>query len=97
MKSTMIPFSAIEISLASRNKNITREQAVYELENTLGFSLEAVSECEIMKEFLKKRTQLFTFHVLDRAKRLPKICQIDLVTSYMKQKMRKGKFLKTPQ
>lgn len=39
MKSTMIPFSAIEISLASRNKNITREQAVYELENTLGFSL----------------------------------------------------------
>lgn len=94
----MIPFSAIEISLASRNKNITREQAVYELENTLGFSLEAVSEYEkIMKEFLKKRTQLFTFPVLDRAKRLPKICQIDLVTSYMKQKMRKGKFLKTPQ
>ena len=97
MKSTMIPFSAIEIPLASRNKNITREQAVYELENTLGFSLEAVSECEIMKEFLKKRTQLFIFPVPDRAKRLPKICQIDLVTSYMKQKMRKGKFLKTPQ
>lgn len=54
MKSTMIPFSAIEISLASRDKNITREQAIYELENTLGFSLEEVPECEIMKEFLKK-------------------------------------------
>lgn len=53
MKSTMIPFSAIEISLASRDKNITREQAIYEIENTLGFSLEEVAECEIMKEFLK--------------------------------------------
>ncbi len=54
MKSTMIPFSAIEIALASRNKNITREQAIYEIENTLGFSLEEVPECEIMKEFLQK-------------------------------------------
>ena len=54
MKSTMIPFSAIEISLASRNRNITREQAIYEIENTLGFSLEEVPECEIMKDFLKK-------------------------------------------
>lgn len=53
MRSTMIPFSAIEISLASRDKNITREQAVYEIENTLGFSLEELPECEIMKEFLK--------------------------------------------
>ena len=50
----MIPFSAIEISLASRDKNITREQAIHELENTLGFSLEEVPECKIMKEFLKK-------------------------------------------
>lgn len=54
MRSTMIPFSAIEISLASRDKNITREQAVYEIENTLGFSLEELPECEIMKEFLKQ-------------------------------------------
>ncbi|MDE7168520.1 MAG: hypothetical protein K2O28_06725 [Clostridia bacterium] len=54
MKSTMIPFSAIEIALASRDKNITREQAIYEIENTLGFSLEEVPECKIMKEFLKK-------------------------------------------
>ena len=53
MQSTMIPFSAIEISLASANKNITREQAIYEIENTLGFSLEEIAECEIMKEFLK--------------------------------------------
>lgn len=53
MRSTMIPFSAIEISLASRDKNVTREQAVYEIENTLGFSLEELPECDIMKEFLK--------------------------------------------
>lgn len=53
MKSTMIPFSAIEISLASRDKNITREQAIYEIENTLGFSLDEICECEIMKEYLK--------------------------------------------
>ncbi|MDE6597519.1 MAG: hypothetical protein K2K60_02650 [Clostridia bacterium] len=53
MRSTMIPFSAIEISLASRDKNITREQAIYEIENTLGFSLNEICECEIMKEYLK--------------------------------------------
>lgn len=53
MKSTMIPFSAIEMSLATRDKNITREQAVYEIENTLGFTLDGVPECEIMREFLK--------------------------------------------
>ena len=51
MQSTMIPFSAIEISLASRDKNITREQAMYEMENTLGFSLTEIPECEIMRGF----------------------------------------------
>lgn len=55
MESTMIPFSAIEISLASANKNISREQAIYEIENTLGFSLEEIAECGIMKEFLKEQ------------------------------------------
>ncbi|MCM1439416.1 MAG: hypothetical protein NC131_09500 [Roseburia sp.] len=52
MQSTMIPFSAIEIALASRDKNVTREQAVYEIEHTLGFSLTEIPECEIMKDFL---------------------------------------------
>ncbi|MDE5768714.1 MAG: hypothetical protein K2H82_04935, partial [Oscillospiraceae bacterium] len=55
MDSTMIPFSALEISLAGRNKNITREQAVYEIENTMGFSLEEIAECEIMKGFLEAK------------------------------------------
>lgn len=53
MQSTMIPFSALEISLASRDKNITREQAMYEIENTLGFSLTEIPECKIMREFFK--------------------------------------------
>lgn len=50
----MIPFSAIEISLASRDKNISREQAVYEIENTLGFSLTEIPECRIMREFFEE-------------------------------------------
>lgn len=53
MQSRIIPFSAIEISIASRDKNLTREQAMYEIKNTLGFSLEEIPECEIMRSFLK--------------------------------------------
>ena len=52
MRSTMIPFSALEISLASRNKNISREAAIYELEEVLGFSLTEIPECKIMKDYL---------------------------------------------
>lgn len=54
MKSDMIPFSALEISIASRNKNLTREQAIAELKNSLGFSLEEIDECEIMKEYIQQ-------------------------------------------
>ena len=54
MQSDMIPFSAIEISLASRDKNISREQAVYEIENALGFSLTEIPECRIMREFFEE-------------------------------------------
>jgi hypothetical protein len=49
----MIPFSALEISLASRDGNITREEALEELKNDLGFSLSEVCECEIMKEYFQ--------------------------------------------
>lgn len=54
MQSTVIPFSALEISLAGRDGNITREQAVYEIENTMSFSLDEIAECKIMKEFFEK-------------------------------------------
>ena len=54
MKSTMIPFSAIEISLASRKNNLSREDALAELRSSLGFSLAEIPECAIMKEYLEK-------------------------------------------
>lgn len=53
MESTMIPFSALEISLASRDGNISCEEALKELKNDLGFSLSEVCECDIMKEYFQ--------------------------------------------
>ncbi|MDE7265210.1 MAG: hypothetical protein K2N52_02930, partial [Clostridia bacterium] len=54
MRSDMIPFSALEISLASRDKALPREQALAELKSALGFSLEEIPECAIMKEYIKE-------------------------------------------
>ena len=54
MRSSMMPFSALEISIASRDKALTREQALAELKSALGFSLEEIPECEIMKEYIQK-------------------------------------------
>ena len=54
MKSDMIPFSALEISLASYDKNLSREDAMAELKEELGFSLEEVPECAIMREYFEK-------------------------------------------
>ena len=53
MQSTMIPFSALEISLASRDKAISREDAILEQKTALGFALEEIPECAIMREYLK--------------------------------------------
>lgn len=54
-RNRMIPFSAVEISLASRNRNLSREEAISEIENSLGFSLEEIPETEIMCGFLKEQ------------------------------------------
>ncbi len=54
MKSDMIPFSAIEISLASRDKALPREDALAELRSALGFSTEEIPECAIMKEYIQQ-------------------------------------------
>lgn len=54
MRSDMIPFSALEISLASRDNALSREEAIAELKSALGFSLEEVPECEIMKKYFKQ-------------------------------------------
>lgn len=53
MKSTMIPFSALEIAIASGRNNTPRDKAIEELNSSLGFSLEEIPECAIMKEYLK--------------------------------------------
>ncbi len=47
-RSKMIPFSAIEISLASRSCGRSREQMLYEMEHLLGFSLDPLPECAVM-------------------------------------------------
>lgn len=54
MRSSMIPFSALEIALASRDKNLSRAEALAELEQELGFSLEEVPECAMMRAYLEK-------------------------------------------
>ncbi len=54
MRSSMIPFSALEIAIASQNDNVSREQAIAEIKASLGFSLEEVSECAIMKGFIER-------------------------------------------
>ncbi len=54
MRSSMIPFSALEIAIASRSNNLSREQATAEIKASLGFSLEEIPECAIMKEYLEQ-------------------------------------------
>ena len=52
-ESKMIPFSALEISLASRSNLTSKEEIMYEMEHFLGFSLEELPECSIMCDYLK--------------------------------------------
>lgn len=54
MKSQMIPFSAIEVSLASSGKHITKEEAIHEIKHHLGFSLKEESDCKIMMDYLNE-------------------------------------------
>ena len=51
-KSKMIPFSALEFSLASKKCGRTKDEMLYEMEHLLGFSLEEIPECDIMQQFL---------------------------------------------
>ena len=50
-ESKMIPFSALEFSLASRKCGRSREEMLYEMEHLLGFSLEEMPECALMHEW----------------------------------------------
>lgn len=56
-KSKIIPFSAIEISLATRFRNITKEEGMAELKSHMGFSLGEVSSCKVIKEYMKKTSE----------------------------------------
>ncbi|MCM1194815.1 MAG: hypothetical protein NC332_02655 [Firmicutes bacterium] len=49
----MIPFSALELSLASRDGNVSREDALQEMKEAMGFCIDEIAECEIMKEYLQ--------------------------------------------
>ena len=51
-ESKMIPFSALEFSLASINCGRTREEAICEMQGSLGFSVDEIPECAIMRGFL---------------------------------------------
>lgn len=53
MRSRMIPFSSIEMAIASRKECLTKEEAINEIEISLGFSLEEIPECQIMKGYLQ--------------------------------------------
>ena len=53
-KSKMIPFSALEFSLASKKCGRSKEEMLYEMEHLLGFSLEKIPECAIMQQFLEE-------------------------------------------
>lgn len=54
MRSQMIPFSAIEMAIASRNKCLNKYEAINEIKNHLGFSLTEVPECQIMKDYFNR-------------------------------------------
>ena len=53
-RSKMIPFSALEIALASRRCGRSREEILYEMEHVLGFCTEELPECAIMRRFLEE-------------------------------------------
>ncbi len=53
MQSAMIPFSALEIAIASGKNNVPRDKAIEEMNSSLGFSLEEIPECAVMKEYLE--------------------------------------------
>ena len=53
MRSRMIPFSALEIAIASRSNNLSRDEALAELKASLGFSLDEIPECAIMREYIE--------------------------------------------
>lgn len=52
-RSKMLPFSALEMALASGRTGRTRQEMLYEMEHLLGFSLEEPGECALMRSFVE--------------------------------------------
>jgi hypothetical protein len=52
MRSKMIPFSAIEISLSVSRGHVSRADAIKEMREDMGFSTTEIPECRIMKDYL---------------------------------------------
>ena len=55
-RSRLIPLSALEIALASRDRNLTREQAIAEMEQAMGFTLNTLPECAAMRAAMREDT-----------------------------------------
>ncbi len=49
----MIPFSALEMAIASRSRNVSRTEAMAEIRASLGFSLDEIPECAVMRGYLE--------------------------------------------
>lgn len=54
-ESKLIPFSALEIALSSRNCGRSREETMHEIEHFLGFSLTELPECELMRQYTEEQ------------------------------------------
>ncbi len=52
-RSKMIPFSAIEMSLASRHCGRSKEETLYEMEYLLGFTTDPLLDCAMMRDYLE--------------------------------------------
>lgn len=55
MQSQMIPFSAIEISLASKRNHVSKEEAIHEIKTHMGFSYDAIHSCQTMHAYLNQK------------------------------------------
>lgn len=54
MESKIIPFSAVELCCAVGSGSISREKALLEIKENLGFSLCEPSECQMMRDFVEE-------------------------------------------
>ena len=54
-ESRVIPFSALEMALASRKSSVSREEALQEIRSALGFRDEPVCEYRLIQKMLEEK------------------------------------------